>query len=381
MSVALGGLVDSVETWNPESDAPDEFFEYIDLSAIDQESKAIVAARELPCAEAPSRARQIVAAGDVLVSTVRPNLNGVARVPSRMDGATASTGLCVLRPRPEKLHGAYLFHWVRSPGFIAEMVRRATGASYPAVSDRIVFESKLPLPPLPDQQRIAEALDRAEALQTKRRAALAELDTLTQSLFLDMFGNPMRNPKGWPERRLDSVCNLVNGRAFEPDEWEGEGLPIIRIQNLNDATKPFNYSRRALPERFRVKTGDILFSWSGTPGTSFGCFRWNRPEGWLNQHIFNVHLNGDLVGDFFISQLNLKLGELIAKAHGGVGLQHVTKRMVDETMLMVPPLLMQRLFADHASQVEALKVAHCASLAELDALFASLQHRAFQGEL
>ena len=127
MSVAVGALVDPVETWSPERGDPDESFEYIDLSAVDQDAKAIIGAREVPCAEAPSRAKQIVAAGDVLVSTVRPNLNGVARVPSEMDGATASTGFCVLRPRPEKLDGAYLLHWVRSPRFISENGERGDG--------------------------------------------------------------------------------------------------------------------------------------------------------------------------------------------------------------------------------------------------------------
>jgi len=79
--------------------------------------------------------------------------------------------------------------------------------------------------------------------------------------------------------------------------------------------------------------------------------------------------------------MNLKLVELISKAHGGVGLQHVTKGMVDETQLMIPPLDLQREFARRVAAVEKLKTAQRAALAELDALFASLQHRAFRGEL
>lgn len=218
-------------------------------------------------------------------------------------------------------------------------------------------------------------------MRAKRRAALAKLDELTQSIFLDMFGDPATNPKGWPTRRLDAVCSLVNGRAFKPEEWEEDGLPIIRIQNLNDAMKPFNYTRQSLPERFRVRPGDILFSWSGTPGTSFGCFRWRGPEGWLNQHIFNVRLNGALEGAYFIAHVNLKLVELIAKALGGVRLQHVTKGMVDETRLMVPPTHLQVEFARRVAAVENLVAGQRASLDGLDTLFASLQHRAFRGEL
>jgi type I restriction enzyme S subunit len=264
---------------------------------------------------------------------------------------------------------------------LLDMQRHLHGATMQHVNRGEFLATKLYLPPLPEQRRIAEILDKADALRAKRRAALAQLDTLTQSIFLDMFGDPATNPKGWPTRRLDAVCSLVNGRAFKPEEWEEDGLPIIRIQNLNDATKPFNYTTQSLPERFRVHPGDILFSWSGTPGTSFGCFRWRGAEGWLNQHIFNVRLNGALEGDYFIAHVNLKLAELIAKAHGGVGLQHVTKGMVDETMLMVPPTHLQVEFARRVAGVEKLAADQQASLDGLDTLFAALQHRAFGGTL
>ena len=155
-----------------------ESFTYVDLSSVDQQLKQIVTPTDVPVVEAPSRARQVVATGDVLVSTVRPNLNGVATVPAELDGATASTGFCVLRPNPRTLDGRYLFHWVRSPRFISSMVRLSTGASYPAVSDRIVKSSAMPLPPLEEQRRIAAILDKADELRAKRRAALHQLDRI-----------------------------------------------------------------------------------------------------------------------------------------------------------------------------------------------------------
>ena len=103
------------------------------------------------------------------------------------------------------------------------MVRRATGASYPAVSDRIVWESKIPLPPLPEQRRIAELLDKADALRAKRRAALAQLDTLTQSIFLNVFGDPVTNPKEWAEVALSAHTSKI-GSGATPLGGEG-GLP------------------------------------------------------------------------------------------------------------------------------------------------------------
>ena len=210
-TAAIGRMTEPVSTWDPARDDATGVFTYIDLSAVDQDAKIVAGARELACSEAPSRARQRVKTGDVLVSTVRPNLNAVARVPQELDGATASTGFCVLRPRSGQLDGEYLFHWVRSPRFVEEMVRRATGASYPAVSDRIICESPLPLPPLPIQRRIAELLAKADSLRVKRRAALGQLDTLTQSIFLDMFGDPATNPKRWPVTPLSAVSRVTTG--------------------------------------------------------------------------------------------------------------------------------------------------------------------------
>jgi type I restriction enzyme S subunit len=317
--------------------------------------------------------------GDVLLTIV--GTIGRAAVLEDVRPLVFQRSVAVIRPRKDMLCPRFLYHVSQSEPFQAQLARASNQSSQAGVYLGKLKKLRIPLPPLPEQRRIAEILDKADALRAKRRAALAQLDTLTQSIFLDMFGDPATNPKGWPTKRLDAVCSLVNGRAFKPEEWEEEGLPIIRIQNLNDAAKPFNYTTQSWPERFRVRPDDILFSWSGTPGTSFGCFRWSGPEGWLNQHIFNVRLNGTLEGDYFIAHVNSKLAELIAKAHGGVGLQHVTKGMVDETLLMIPPAHRQVEFSRRVAGVEALATDQRASLRDLDSLFGSLQYRAFRGEL
>jgi type I restriction enzyme S subunit len=164
--------------------------------------------------------------------------------------------------------------------------------------------------------------------------------------------------KHWPTKPLGEVCELVNGAPFKPSDWDGSGLPIVRIQNLNDLTKPFNYTSKKLAEKFRVRPGDTLLSWSGTPGTSFGCFRWDGPEGWLNQHIFNVHLGDEVLPPFFIYQVNSKLEEIIGKAHGGVGLQHITKGALSSVNVAVPPLAEQQRIVrllDEADELRRLR--------------------------
>ena len=123
-------FVDKCQTWNPKASGAGSF-DYIDLSSVDKDTKSIASIERQECSEAPSRARQIVEAGDVLVATVRPNLNGVALVNGAQHGMTASTGYCVLRPNEDKLDSGFL--WVKTDVFVQRMVDVATGANYPAV--------------------------------------------------------------------------------------------------------------------------------------------------------------------------------------------------------------------------------------------------------
>ena len=150
-------------------------------------------------------------------------------------------------------------------------------------------------------------------------------------------------PEEWAEAEIGELCDLINGRAFKPTDWTETGLPIVRIQNLNNPEKPFNRYDGEVRDRFLIDSDDLLFAWSGTPGTSFGAHVWKGGKAVLNQHIFNVKFSREhLDQDFFRHAINQKLIELIAKAHGGVGLRHVTKGKFEETQIPLPPLLEQR---------------------------------------
>src|ERR1700738_4640666 len=106
---------------------------------------------------------------------------------------------------------------------------------------------------------------------------------------------PSTLPPGWALARVADLVTLVNGFAFTPSHWKREGLPIVRIQNLNNPDAPFNYCSDDIPEKFRIRTGDLLFAWSGTPGTSFGAHIWRGGDAWLNQHIFKVVFPHDIL--------------------------------------------------------------------------------------
>ena len=193
-------------------------------------------------------------------------------------------------------------------------------------------------------------------------------------------------PKGWAKARVDSLVQLVNGFAFKPTQWKSEGLPIIRIQNLNNNDAPFNYCPEDLPDKIRVRNGDLLFAWSGTPGTSFGAHIWRGQDAWLNQHIFKVNFNREYLDERYLRlAINQNLDSYIRQAHGGAGLAHITKGRFEESRLPIAPLneqsrivaKIEELFSDLDAGVAALKRAK----ANLKRYRASVLKAAVEGKL
>lgn len=171
---------------------------------------------------------------------------------------------------------------------------------------------------------------------------------------------------------LGSLCELRNGRAFKPEEWSDHGTPIVRIQNLNDESKPFNYCNFEVDRKFFVESGDLLFSWSGTPGTSFGAFFWNRGRGFLNQHIFRVDTNEKVDRSYLRYALNSLLDKIIDESHGGVGLKHITKGKLESVEIPLPSIFEQRRIAAILDKAAALRAKRREAIAKLDQLLESV---------
>ncbi len=148
---------------------------------------------------------------------------------------------------------------------------------------------------------------------------------------------------GWPTEKVGDCLRLINGRAFKPNEWSQIGLPIIRIQNLNNHSALYNYYAGDLPEKFLIRNGDLLFAWSGTPGTSFGAHIWHGDKAWLNQHIFKVIFDPTKFDIKFLQlAINQNLSEYIRAAHGAAGLAHITKGRFESSNIPCPEINEQR---------------------------------------
>lgn len=378
-------LVAPIETWNPITKARDRSIRYIDIAAVDNTSKRIVAAQRLLGGHAPSRARQLVKANDVLVSTVRPNLNAVAVVGGELDGGTASTGFCVLRSLPQKLEHGYLFHWVKSPGFVAEMVRQATGASYPAVSDGVILESKIPLPALSEQRRIADILDRAETLRAQRRQALAQLDALPEAIFLDMFGDPLTNPKAWPAVKLSSLGTLDRGvskhRPRNDPVLLGGRHPLIQtgdVANCDRYIRSFSatYSDAGLRQSRKWPAGTLCITIAANIAktgilTFDACF----PDSVVG------YQPSDLASTEYIQTWFSFLQKMLEDSAPESAQKNINLAILRSLDVPLPPMRQQQDFALRLALIEKVKATQYRSAQEFNVLFASLQHRAFRGEL
>ena len=204
----------------------DGLIDYVDISSVDNTEKKIISYQTIESNDAPSRAKQLLKKGDVLVSTVRPNLNAVAVVEEETENLmVGSTGYCVLRCK-DNMDVRYLFNFCQSQYFVDDMSSQATGASYPAVSNGIVRSALIPCCSIEEQREIAEKMDTVSELLALRKQQLAELDELIKSRFIELFGH-----KGYPEDTLLNLCNIIDYRGKTPEKVE-YGLPFITAKNV-----------------------------------------------------------------------------------------------------------------------------------------------------
>lgn len=352
---------------------------YVGLENIEPGGK-FVGVREVDEGELASN-KFVFTEHHLLYGKLRPYLAKIAR--PRFGGICSTDILPVLAG--DELDRDYLAHFLLQPAMVDFANSRATGANLPRLSPRVLAEFQIPLPPLPEQQRIAEVLDRAEALRTKRRAALAQLDSLTQSLFLDMFGDPVANRKGWPLGKLGQVGSLDRGvskhRPRNAPELLGGRHPLVQtgeVANCDAYIRSYSttYSDAGLRQSKLwpagtlcitiaaniAKTGILLFD---------ACF----PDS-----VVGFTASDPAIVQFVRVWLSF-LQKTLEESAPESAQKNINLAILRDLDIPQPPLALQQTFAHRITAIEALKTTHRAALAELDALFASLQHRAFRGEL
>lgn len=245
------------------------------------------------------------------------------------------------------------------------------------------------LPPVSEQRRIAAILDKADTLRARRRAALAQLDTLTQSIFLDMFGDPARNPKNWPRRKVEE---LLESAAYGTSEKSGPigEFPVLRMNNI---TRSGEIDLRELKymdlssekrERWLVRSGDILFNRTNSADLvgKTAIYRSSTPVAFAG-YLIRLRVNGANDPEYLAAFLNSAYAKrtLRGMCKSIIGMANINATEVQSMVVPTPPVQLQHEFAKRVALAEAMKVPHRTFEGSLDALFASLQQRAFRGEL
>jgi len=364
-------------------------FAYIDISSIDRDAKAIEVPSVVPIDEAPSRARKLVAENDTLVSTVRPNLNAVAFVEKRFDGMVASTGFTVLRPRVDKVVPKFLYYLVRSAGFVNEMGARATGASYPAVSDRIVKSYEFRLPILGTQSLIVELLDQADALRRKRREANVLHERILASLFQRLFGDISSTGSPWQTLPLPECGTFVSGATPSKDEerfWGGDIDWVtpkdMKVPNIHASKIQTTAAALAETNLKLVQPGHVLLVVRGMILARHVPVAINRVPVAINQDMKAIRPIDDLSPEFLRSCLQLLEPVILARMGTAA---HGTKKLGQEEMKDIRIPLAPRNLQDHFSKLvrsyEAMTPSREATTQNLETLFQSLLARAFDGRL
>jgi type I restriction enzyme S subunit len=264
--------------------------------------------------------------------------------------------------------------------------RQAVGAIFKNLTSDQIRGIDIPLPSLAEQGRIAAILDQAEVLRAKRRHTLTRLDTLTQSLFLDLFGDLVTNPKRFSVVEMGDVCDVRDGTHDSP-KYVTEGYPLVTSKNLASGTvdlTEINLISKAdydaINKRSKVDRGDLLMPMIGTIGNPVLVD--HEP----NYAVKNVALikfpEGAPLNIFIRTVLSSHyFDHVVFKKNRGGTQKFVSLGDLRSFPVPLPSPELQREFAAEVSAVERLKASQRASLAKLDALFGSLQHRAFRGEL
>lgn len=288
----------------------------------------------------------------------------------------------------DQLDKRFLYHWLKflQPKLLAD----GQGIAQKNLSAAYVRDMGIPLPPLDEQQRIAAILDQTDALRSKRREALRRTSDLKLALFESMFGTAIQTANDWPVRALSDVVRagtiVTYGMVQAGEEIEG-GVPYIRTGDIFDGEILTHQLRRADPavaakfDRARVETGDIVMSIRATVGTT--AMVPSEIDGAnLTQGTAKIAPGASVDGIFLLEFLrSAPAQQWIMKQVKGATFREITLGRLREMPVLTPPLEHQKEFSLRVSELMAAASFQLEHLAHLDALFASLQHRAFRGQL
>ena len=283
------------------------------------------------------------------------------------------------------LNPKYLFYWLRAHTDYLQSL--GNGATFKELSKKTVEQIEIPLPSVEEQRRIAAILDKADAIRAKRRQVLAHLDALTQSIFHDMFGDVRRNELGFGTATVADVADRVTDGEHKTPRRSDSGVPLLSARNVRDGWIDFantdfvdELEYATLSRRIEPQVGDVLISCSGTIGR---VAQVRGPERFAMVRSAALVRPGDAVHPTFLEHhlASPPLRALMVARANSSAQANLFQNQINRLPVLIPPLALQNEFASRVDLVRAERTGVQDSMRTLTELFASLQSRAFRGEL
>lgn len=321
---------------------------------------------------------------NVLYSKLRPNLNKVV-IPDR--GGFATSEMLPLKPNGNVLSREYLAAYLRSDAFVSWAVSKTAGAKMPRLGTKVLLDKEIPIPPLEEQRKIAEQLDKVSDLIAKRRGQLDKLDLLVKVRFVEMFGDPVMNPFGYPIHQLSEYIEfLTSGSRGWSQYFSDAGEYFITIKNVKNCAISLDDVQHVQPPenaeavRTKVKEGDLLISITADLGRTGVVTKEIAEHGaYINQHLTCIRLNQDRLIPLYVAYyLESSAGKVqfTSKNQNGVkaGLNF---NAINSLKLIVPPMELQAKFIGFVSQIENNKYSIKYSLEKLETMKKALMQKYF----
>ena len=287
----------------------------------------------------------------------------------------------VLQPR-SSLDINYLCYVLRNK----DVTKYLTGSTRAKLTKAGAERISIPLPPLPEQKRIAAILDKADELRAKRREAMAELDKMVQATFLDMFGDPVTNPKGWETKSLGNVCDVRDGTHDSP-KYVNDGYPLLTSKNfksgyidLEGANLISEADYEAINRRSKVELGDLVMPMIGTIGNPVLV---SQEPDFAIKNVALIKFGHNSPNNQYVKSLLCShyFDHVTSKLNRGGTQKFVALKDLRGMSIPVPPDAEQKRYAAIVDSIESHRNVLARYLSDLNELFDSLQSRAFNGDL
>ncbi|MDG1333025.1 MAG: restriction endonuclease subunit S [Crocinitomicaceae bacterium] len=394
--LAVGGLFSDGDWVESKDQDPDGEVRLVQLADIG-DGNFINKSSRFMNAETASRLKcTYLKKGDILIARMPDPIGRACLFPFDEDNKFVTVVDIGILRLTDKQDSKYVMYGINSPIIRSQIGSQVTGTTRQRITRKKIGEIDLPLPPLETQKKIASILDAADAYRQKTKALLEKYDELTQSFFLEMFGDPVTNPKGFDIRILkDFYLNEKEGTkcgpfggALKKDEFVDEGIAVWNMDNiskkgklLNDIQLWISEDKYYSLESYSVKNDDIIISRAGTVG-KMCVVKTSHKKSIISTNLIRLRLNKNtLLPVFFtiaMTYFKERIGRLKTGAEGGF--THMNTGVLNELKFPYPPINLQNQFAERVLQIETQKAQAQQSLEKAEELFNSLLQRAFKGE-